>query len=719
MKTIKYISSFCFVALLMVFGCDKDENVDFVNSVAAPTNISAGVNVIPDNTGLTQITPTGEGVASYIVDFGDGSEVSEALAPGEYAEHMYAEGTYEAKITGTGINGKSATGTQTVNVSFRAPENIEITTAIDGSNPFLLKVSADADYAASFIVFFDTSNPDEEGTPLEVGGTVSKEYPGVGDYTIKVIALSGGTESSELEQTVTISAPVVFPIDFEVFDASAFIGFGGASAEVVPNPQIDAGNSSQTVGKIIKDAPEVWAGNVITMSSPIDFSTRNQMTMKVWSPKPGGKLLMKIENLDDGEIFHEKEVTLKGNSDWEEVTFNFSDIDLNQSYQKVVLFFDFGTVGSGGPEWTFYVDDINQSTPSSGGGPLLYDDFEGNGNINTWAPDQSTIDINLANPVSDAINGSNTVLGYYDDGANGQYANVRFDAPSNFDLSGANSKFTIKIYVPSSSLPADGTAPNQVSLKLQDGTFERPWESQTEIIKPIVLDAWQEITFDFATDPTLGEDNPTGRTDFNRIVIQVNGENNFESVTAYIDDFEYGEDGGVIDTPPFARDDFEGNGTITTWAPDQAVLNASFANPFVDAVNPSATVLEYTDDGQQYANVRFDVTPNFDMEAKSKFTLKIYVPSSSLPADGTAPNQVSLKLQDGTFERPWESQTEIIKPIVLDAWQEITFDFANDTTVGEDNPTGRLDFSRVVIQVNGENNFETVTAYIDDLVYRN
>ena len=107
------------------------------------------------------------------------------------------------------------------------------------------------------------------------------------------------------------------------------------------------------------------------------------------------------------------------------------------------------------------------------------------------------------------------------------------------------------------------------------------------------------------------------------------------------------------------------------------------------------------------------------MEAKSKFTLKIYVPSSSLPADGTAPNQVSLKLQDGTFERPWESQTEIIKPIVLDAWQEITFDFANDTTVGEDNPTGRLDFSRVVIQVNGENNFETVTAYIDDLVYRN
>ena len=70
MKTMKYITSFCFIALLMVFGCDKDENVDFVRNITAPTNISAGVNVIPDNTGLTQITPTGDGVASFVVDFG-------------------------------------------------------------------------------------------------------------------------------------------------------------------------------------------------------------------------------------------------------------------------------------------------------------------------------------------------------------------------------------------------------------------------------------------------------------------------------------------------------------------------------------------------------------------------------------------------------------------------------------------------------------------------
>ncbi|WP_136482754.1 hypothetical protein [Cognatitamlana onchidii] len=365
MKTIKYISSFCLVAILLVFGCDKDENVDFVNNVAAPTNISAGVNVIPDNTGLTQITPTGNGVSSFVVDFGDGSEPSESLAPGEYAEHMYAEGTYEAIIKATGINGKSATGTQTVNVSFRAPENIEINTAIDGANPFLLNVSATADFAASFLVFFDTSNPDEEGTPLELDGTVSNEYPGVGDYNIKVVALSGGTETSELEQTVTISAPVVFPIDFELFDETAMGSFGGASSAVIDNPDTN-GNASAKVARIIKDAPEVWAGTVITMSSPIDFSLKKAMKMKVWSPRAGGKLLLKLENLDDGQIFIEKEATLTGNSAWEEVTIDFSDIDESQSYQKLVFFFDFGTVGDGSSNWTFYIDDINQTIPSSG-----------------------------------------------------------------------------------------------------------------------------------------------------------------------------------------------------------------------------------------------------------------------------------------------------------------------------------------------------------------
>jgi hypothetical protein len=150
------------------------------------------------------------------------------------------------------------------------------------------------------------------------------------------------------------------------------------------------------------------------------------------------------------------------------------------------------------------------------------------------------------------------------------------------------------------------------------------------------------------------------------------------------------------------EDDFEGAGNITTWTEDQAEMDTSFANPFVDGVNGSATVLKYNDTGADYANVRFDVVLNFDLKANSKFTFKIYVPSSSI--SGSQSNQVALKLQNGRLEKPWESQTEIIKPVVLDTWQEITFDFASDPTLGEENPTGRTDFNRVLIQVNSEAN---------------
>lgn len=167
------------------------------------------------------------------------------------------------------------------------------------------------------------------------------------------------------------------------------------------------------------------------------------------------------------------------------------------------------------------------------------------------------------------------------------------------------------------------------------------------------------------------------------------------------------------------EDDFEGSGTINTWYGDDCGLNISFANPFQQGINTSATVLEYSDVGGQYANIRFDSASNFDLSLKNTFTLKIYVPSSGIT--GAQANQLSLKLQDGTIAQPWTTQSEIIKPIVLDQWQEVSFDFDNDTFINLDSgslpPNQRTDFNRVVIQVNGEDNMDHVLAYIDDLVY--
>ena len=167
------------------------------------------------------------------------------------------------------------------------------------------------------------------------------------------------------------------------------------------------------------------------------------------------------------------------------------------------------------------------------------------------------------------------------------------------------------------------------------------------------------------------------------------------------------------------EDDFEGNGTISGWLGDASTIDTNFSNPYPNSDNPSETVLKYSDIGGLYANVRFDTSSNLDLSIQNTFSIKIYVSSSDV--SGNQVNKVSLKLQNNTLAEPWTTQTEIIKNITLDAWQTVEFDFKNGSFLNINStspaPTLRTDLNRVVIQVNGENNTDPVTAYIDDFNY--
>lgn len=191
------------------------------------------------------------------------------------------------------------------------------------------------------------------------------------------------------------------------------------------------------------------------------------------------------------------------------------------------------------------------------------DDFEGFGTIPGWYGDDCEINTSFSNPFPEGINTSATVLEYHDVG--GQYANVRFQVQNNFDLS-TDHTFSLKIYIPTSGITGNQT--NQVSLKLQNGNLGEPWSTQCEIIKLVALDQWQTVTFDFENDEYINLDEnsppPTERTDFNRVVIQVNGENNNDQVLAYIDDVYY--DGTIPADPVYDQlvwyDEFDGEGAI-------------------------------------------------------------------------------------------------------------------------------------------------------------
>jgi hypothetical protein len=453
----------------------------------------------------------------------------------------------------------------------------------------------------------------------------------------------------------------------------------------------------------------------IQLGADIDASGMEFLHLDIWTADDNNAKISPI-SASTGEKAFDLDLTPNEWTSFDIPLSYFTDLGLSMSD---IAQFKLDGAPAGG---TIFVDNIYFWREPSGYAPLLFDDFEGNGNITTWFGDQAGLNKTFANPYVNANNFSDTVLEYNDTG--GTYANVQFVAGSKFDLSGGKSVFTLKIYVPSSTIT--GSQTNQISLKLQNsGLGGNSWQTQSEIIKPIILDAWQVISFDFGSDVFInlspGSADPVDRTDLDKVVIQINSENNSDKVKAFIDDFKYGTT-PPLDTAPFARDGFEGFGTITTWFGDQAGLNTALPNPFVGPNNTSATVLEYNDGGGTYANVQFTVTPKFDLVAKSKFTLKVYVPSSSIT--GSQTNQISLKLQNsGLGGNSWQTQTEIIKPIILDAWQEITVDFVNDTFInlnaGSADPVDRTDLDKVVIQINSENNSDKVIAYIDNFNYHN
>ncbi len=156
-------------------------------------------------------------------------------------------------------------------------------------------------------------------------------------------------------QTSVLGIPLNFESSLITY---SFTDFSGATATVVNNPFRTGINTSAKTGKMVKGAGDPWAGSYITLPNPIDFSVKKTFKVKVYSPRVGAKLLLKVENLLDGNISFDKEVLTTKANEWEELTFDYSTINTTRNYHKVVLIFDLGTTGDGSANYTYYFDDI-------------------------------------------------------------------------------------------------------------------------------------------------------------------------------------------------------------------------------------------------------------------------------------------------------------------------------------------------------------------------
>jgi hypothetical protein len=358
MKSIKNI--LCIALVLLVFaGCEKDtfNDLSFLETASAPANLNPFFNITQDNTGLVTITPNGEGATAYDIYYGHGPLPISAVRvlPGASVTHVYPEGVYAVRSVAYGISGKISETTKQLTVSFRAPEDVDVTATIDAGNKFKVNVSATAKYETLFKVKYGDGGANEVPESFLEGETKSHTYTTPGTYTVSVTALSGGVATTTVTKSVVIEDPLTLPITLQsaTLNYASFIAnFDGGVLTVANNPAATGINTTTKVLKMVKNGGGTWGGSTVSLSGPINFSAGKIFRMKVYSPRVGAKVLLKVE----GASF-EKEVLTTVANQWEDLVFDYSNIS-SGNYNALTFIFDNGTMGNGSTNFTFYMDDI-------------------------------------------------------------------------------------------------------------------------------------------------------------------------------------------------------------------------------------------------------------------------------------------------------------------------------------------------------------------------
>lgn len=365
---MKKISIICSFALLLVVAvsCTTKDGVDqdlaFLNS-AATANTNKIFDISTDNSGKVRITPVGDGVASSLVTFGHGTgaAATATVVAGSNTTHVYPEGTYTVSIAFTDIAGVQTVTTYPLAVTYRIPENLAVTITQSVHN---VKVKASANYAASYMVYFgDVTN--EAGTALATGAEVSHDYATSGNYSVKVVALSGGAAKAEKITAITVTDPFGFPIDFENAFVSYFFGtFGdGQKFATEANPKSAGLNTSAKVGKFTR-GQQGWSGTYSPLNDPIDFAKGKKVKVLAYNPDPalvGKKINVELEWAvggvpSNGVAVVKMPFTTSGA--WEEIVFDFSGIagiPAGTKFTQLVLRFNDSTDGAGA---VIYVDNF-------------------------------------------------------------------------------------------------------------------------------------------------------------------------------------------------------------------------------------------------------------------------------------------------------------------------------------------------------------------------
>jgi hypothetical protein len=479
MKNIKYFLVALIVSSATLSSCESDDVKDLTAGIEAPSNIDLIYNITQDNTGLVTIAPSGQSVSSFEVFYEDGTGESVVLPLGDKTQRNYPEGTFPVRVVATNLAGQTVEVTKTLEVSFKAPENLSVTVTKSAASNFGVSVTATADFETSFEATFG-EDPAAAPIVFTEGDTVDYEYSSTGTYDITVTALSGGAARTSITEVVIIEDPVTLPLTFESATLNYnLIGFE-SNVSIVDNPDVSDVNNSGRVVRIQKTGNQTFGGVVVPLSGPIDFSGPQGFRMKTWSPMPiGTKVTMKLENADGSIASADFEAFTTKVSQWETLFFDTTGLDTTQPFSRFVVFFDLGGAPTGDAN---FFDDIELADGPPILLPLTFEDTKRQYNIGT---NNGAFSI-IANPVAGGINNSSRVMQF----------NRPPTGPNNFSLVAividkpvafsASTSFTLKVYSPRAGLP--------VWLKIEQVGNGGAFQEVTNVTTT-VANAWEELTF--------------------------------------------------------------------------------------------------------------------------------------------------------------------------------------------------------------------------------
>ena len=440
------------------------------------------------------------------------------------------------------------------------------------------------------------------------------------------------------------------PFNFE--DAGTtpdFVNFDGGTATIVANPFVSGINTSESVAQIVRDGGAIYAGSKIILSENLDFSVNTVLSMKVYTTAPAGTIAKLKLEVSGASVEVDALTTVSG--EWETLEWIFAGAP--NDFNELVFMFDFGNLGDGSANSTFYFDDVEQvagpPAPIPASLPVDFEDSVVSSDFLDYSGANATV---IPNPEPSGINTSNTVCQVVREG--GQFwAGSKLLLANNLDLSTAW-HISMKVFTEAPvgtriKLELDG--PNGVYNLDYLTTISGVWETASWNFdnQSMVFDEIN-ISFDFGN---IGDGTATS--------------------TFLFDDLEQFVGPALPDPVPATLPvSFEENVVTSDFINVFGGVTTVIPNPQVNTNNPSATVGQFVrSGGAPWAQSKLILTDFLDFSTLSAISMKVYT-------DAPVGTLLKLKVEDTNVS--FANEKNVYTTLSGD-WATYTWDFAGDPPV--------------------------------------